>query len=215
MHIAPQPPTPDAAQDDRARRHARHQAILDTLIDQAAAIAARIAASATAATTPDTALPGAATAFDRITRCVRRTMALARHIEANPAKAARPDRVKARTRLIRAMEDAIHVQARNFGGDKDALAAEFKERLDDPALEFDVQGRDIGEVIQEIARDLGIADRLTARIWPRRTLQDVERLRTRAAAPASQRIAPLGAAAIQGTSTNPAVPPTPPHPTPS
>ena len=168
---------------------ARYQAVLDILIDQGAALAARIHASATAASTPDSALPDAAIAFDRIARAVRRTIALARHIAAaaaiDPAAAATPaTRTKTRTHLIRAVEDAIHVQHRVYEGDREALDAEFAERLEDPELEFDLQGRDIDDVIQEICRDLGIAHKAPAYIWRRRTPTDIAGLRTRAAAPA-------------------------------
>ena len=176
----PNPPGKDTAPDD-----AHYQAVLRTLIDQGAALAARIAATATAATTPDSALPEATIAFDRAARAVRRTIALARHIAATPVPAQHPahdTRTKARTRLIRTVEDAIHVQHRVYEGDREALDREFAERLEDPALEFDLAGRDIDDVIQEICQDLGIAHPSRAYIYRRRTPRDVADLRTRAAA---------------------------------
>ena len=188
---------------------AHYQAVLRTLIDQGAALAARIAASATAATTPDSALPEATIAFDRAARAVRRTIALARHIAANPAPAAAasPDaRIKARTRLIRTVEDAIHVQHRVYEGDREALDAEFAERLEDPALEFDLQGRDIDDVIQEICQDLGIVHPTRSYIYRRRTPQDVVHLRTRAATPSAEPIQP-GHPATQPATPHPGTPP--------
>ena len=175
---------------------AHHRDILNTLIDQGAALAARIHATATAATTPDSALPEATIAFDRIARAVRRTIALARHIATPPAATAgspattaatpatTPDaRTKTRTHLIRAVEDAIDRQHRVYDGNAQELQAELAERLEDPELELDLQGRDIEEVIQEICRDLGIAHQARSYIWRRRTPADLKDLRTRAAAP--------------------------------
>ena len=173
---------------------AHYQTVLRTLIDHGAALAARIAAAATAASTPDSALPEASIAFDRAARAVRRTIALARHIAANPVPAATPTpgaRTKARTHLIRTVEDAIHRQHHTYDGDRDALDTEFAERLDDPALEFDIQDRDIDDVIQEICQDLGIAHPTRACIYRRRTPQDVIHLRTRAAATPAPRLTPL------------------------
>ena len=175
-------PTPN---QDTGLDDAHYQAVLRTLIDQGAALAARIAASATAATTPDSALPEATIAFDRAARAVRRTIALARHIATNPATiaTATPDaRTRARTHLIRTVENAIHRQHHVYDGDREALDTEFAERLEDPALEFDLAGRDIDDVIQEICQDLGIAHPTRAYIYRRRTPQDVVHLRTRAAA---------------------------------
>ena len=179
-------PTPNQDTQDTSLDDAHYQAILRTLIDQGAALAARIAASATAATTPDSALPEATIAFDRAARAVRHTIALARHIAANPVVTATPTpdaRTQARTRLIRTVEDAIHVQHRTYEGDREALDAEFAERLLDPALEFDLAGRNIDDVIQEICQDLGIAHQARAYIYRRRTPEDVIDLRQRAAAP--------------------------------
>ena len=163
---------------------ARYTAILDTLIDQGAAIAARIAATATAATTPDSALPEATVAFERIARAVRRTIALARHI--NEAPAARPcaTRTSTRAKLIRGVEDAIYRKRQDR--DTEALTSELHERLEDPVLELDLQGRSVEDLIEEISRDLGVAQQNRSCVYKRRTPKDIQDLAHRAGTPARQ-----------------------------
>ena len=182
-----QPSTPTPHDDD-----ARYRAVLDTLIEQGAAIAARLAGHATAATTPDSALPEATVAFDRIARAIRRTVALARHIAAHqapgPAHVSAPgtNRTTTRAQLIRGVEDAIHRQRREL--DTEPLYAELGERLDDPELDLDLQGRPVDDIIEEICRDLGVAQQGRSYVWRRRTPQDIATLRHRAATPTVGRI---------------------------
>lgn len=164
----------------------RYRAILHTLIDQAAAIATRLAATATAATTPDSALPEAAVAFERIARTVRHTIALARQVATQPAprSAPKPSNPHARTQLIRGVEDAIHRKRRDC--DTEALTREFQERLEDPELELDLEGRTVEDLIEEISRDLGVAQQGRSWVWQRRTPADVRTLQARAAATAAR-----------------------------
>ena len=84
------------------------------------------------------------------------------------------------------------------GIDTDSLHAEFAERLEDPGLEFDLQGRPVGEVIEEICQDLGIAMQGRSYIHKRRTPDDIAAIRTRAAAPPTATLH-----LIQGGSANP------------
>ena len=177
---------PTLTQADQDTAH--HRDVLNTLIDQGAAIAARIAAIATAATTPDSALPEATIAFDRIARAVRRTIALARHIASAAATAAiapvpRPaaTRTTTRAKLIRGVEDAIYRKRRET--DTESLTREFHERLEDPMLELDLQGRSIEDLIEEINRDLGIADPNRSYVYKRRTPEDLRALHARATTP--------------------------------
>ena len=160
---------------------AHYRDVLNTLIDQGAALAARIAATATATTTPDSALPEAAIAFDRIARAVRRTIGLAQHIAANATPRHTATRATTRTRLIRGVEDAIHAKRRET--DTESLTREFHERLEDPMLELDLEGRSIEDLIEEISRDLGIAQHDRPFVHKRRRPQDIADLRTRAHAP--------------------------------
>jgi len=173
--------TPTQADQDTAY----YRDILHTLIDQGAALAARIHATAMAATTPDSAVADATIAFDRVARAVRRTIALARHIvvipAAQPNSATRAtNRTMARAQLIRGVEDAIH--RKRCDTDVETLYAEFAERLEDPALEFDLAGCAIDDVIKEICRDLGVAQQGRSFVWKRRTPTDIASLRERAAA---------------------------------
>ena len=174
-----------ATQADQDTAH--YQDILRTLIDQGAAIAARVHASAIAATTPGSALPEATIAFDRIARTVRHTIGLARHIASAAATAAtahaaaaRPGitRTTARAKLIRGVEDAIYRKRQDR--DTEALTSELHERLEDPVLELDLQDRSIEDLIEEISRDLGVAQQDRSYVYKRRTPKDIQDLRTRA-----------------------------------
>ncbi len=177
-------PTPATPQPTPEQDAAYYRQVLHDLIDQGAALARQIHDRAAAAPTPERQ-PEAdpAIAFDRIARAVRRTIALARHIAANPAP--RPQnpaaRTAARARLIRGVEDAIHRQRRET--DAEPLYAELAERLQDPELELDLQGRPIDDLIEELCRDLGVAAQGRSYVYKRRTPTDVAALRARAAAP--------------------------------
>ena len=193
MPANPSPTTP--TEDD-----AYYRAILNDLIDRGADLARLVHERAIAAAEDSGADP--TIAFDRISRAVRRTIALARHIAAGPASAgtSAAHRAAARARLIRGVEDAIHRKAgphtstgKDFlsrpdpggepGSEAHALHAEFAERLEDPALEFDLEGRPVEEIIQEICQDLGIAMQGRSYIHKRRTPSDIAALRALAAGP--------------------------------
>ena len=175
----PTPETPTPAEDA-----AYYRQILHALIDQGAALARQIhERAAAAAPTPENRPEADPTvAFDRIARAVRRTIALARHIASDPAlQAPTPaHRATARAQLIRGVEDAIHRQRRET--DAQSLYAEFAERLEDPELDLDLQGRAIDDLIEEICRDLGVAVQGRSYVYKRRTPSDIAALRARAAA---------------------------------
>ena len=130
-------------------------------------------------------------AFDRIARCVRRTIALARTL-AQPLPP-RPgqhglgqhglaqQRTSARKRIIRAVEDVIH--RRTDGPHAESLHAGLSDRLDSPDLDDDIASRPVAEIINEICRDLGLADMPGNRPLKRRTAADVANLHARAAQP--------------------------------
>ncbi len=168
-----------------------------------------------AATTPDLTL-----AFDRIARCVRRTVLLARRIAepmpAGPAEAAAGHRVAARRKIIRDVEDAIGraAQAAPKSADAGALNAELHDRLDAPELDDDIRRRPVADIVADICRDLGIAAAGGAKPWKRRTPADIGALCARAAAPAN----PPGAATPAPARPKPPAPraipagPRPPRP---
>jgi len=184
-------PSAHAFPADPSEDDAYYRAVLHDLIDRGADLARRLHERAAGPAGADADVDAAGSpdptiAFDRVARAIRRTIALARHIAANPAPAARPGqshadtRADTRARLIRGVEDAIHSQRR--GGDAEPLYAELGERLEDPALEFDLAHRPVAEIIEEIARDLGVAVQGRSYVWRRRTPQDIATLRRQAQA---------------------------------
>ena len=136
---------------------------------------------------PATTLVTLTNAFDRISRAVRRCIALAERLAHPPAPARDPahHRAAARKHILRAVEDTIH-RAANEGDRAECLRAELRDRLDDPDLDWDLATRPIPDIIAEITRDLGLATPPGgARPWPRRTPADIQDLHARAAAPSS------------------------------
>ena len=134
---------------------------------------------------PATTLVTLTNAFDRISRAVRRCIALAERLAHPPAPARDPahTRTTARKHILRAVEDTIH-RAANEGDRAETLRAELRDRLDTPDLDWDFATRPIPDIIAEITRDLGLATPPGgARPWPRRTPADLQDLHTRAAAP--------------------------------
>jgi hypothetical protein len=227
-------PAQDAA-DAHYYRHALHDLIdmgtdLARLLHQQATAQAAQQTTAQAAPqhpapqpapdahTPD-ALVSIAAAFDRIARAVRRSIALARSL-ADPIPTARDPaqhRAAARKRILREVEDTIQRTAPGSDAadlddaSADALTAELHDRLDAPDLDDDISHRPVADIITEICRDLGLAALSGAHPWKRRTPNDLEQLRARAAAPSSTRqinAAPLVPVPIQRAATSP-VPPGP------
>ncbi len=181
--------TPSAALEtapDQQDAHTRYyRATLHELIDMGADIARQVHRQAMAqpqtpapATDPAEPLPDHTIPFDRIARAIRRTVALARHIAEPAAPAQHPDRarqrVAARTRIIRDVEDAIQRSTR--GDAAETLHAELVERLDGPDLDADILHRPVDDIIADICRDLGIAAPPGARPWKRRTPADIQSL---------------------------------------
>ncbi len=168
----PQSPPPSQEDDD-----AYYRAVLHSLIDQGAAIARQLSERAAKQPESNLTIP-----FDRITRTIRRTIALARHIATNPPKTRTPavERTQAREKIIRGVEDAIEAR-RKPATDAAILYNELHERLDDAAFERELRTRPIDDIIEELARDLGVASQSRVWIWKRRTPTDIATLRARAA----------------------------------
>ncbi len=124
-----------------------------------------------------------ATAHERVSRAVRRTIGLARRLN-DPATPHSPQhRAAARKRIIREVEDAIQRQATR-PTDAECLQSELEDRLDGPDLDDDIDARPVPEIIADICRDLGLAEgRPSGHPWKRRTPGDIASLCARAARP--------------------------------
>jgi hypothetical protein len=167
-----------------------------------AAEAARLAAAPAAKSTVDFAGP-----FNLIARGIRRTILLD-HKLAEPKNAPSPQqRTAARKRIIREVEDAIHLNAQDEH--VDSLHAELLDRLDSPDLDDELATRTVPDIVTDICRDFGIAALPGTHAWKRRMPIDIAILNARAAklpgAAPSEKLAALLAAA----------PPPPPRPVPS
>jgi hypothetical protein len=121
----------------------------------------------------------AATAFDRVTRSIRRCLWLASKV-AEPIKTI--DRIAARKQIIRKVEDTIQRHA-DHPDDAESLHEELMDRLDTPDLEDEIRGRPLGDIIDDIIRDLGLAAAPGSHPWKRRTPDDLAELHARAAQP--------------------------------
>ena len=198
------PTTPGDTQERSEADAQYYRTTLHSLIDMAQAMAQAIHAQAMAQVIHDQATlqaveersalppqrthpaPDLTVPFDRIARLIRRTILLARHVAA-PA-IPKPRSASARAKLIRSVEDAIHRKRHDH--DTEALTREFHERLENPELELDLQGRTVDELIEEISRDLGVAQQGRPYVWKRRTPEDIKTLQTRAAAAVARRSIP-------------------------
>ncbi len=193
MSTPPNPTTPTQAGEHTDY----YRTILHRLIDIGASIAGVLEHQATAQpqpTAPDHPSPpppptpgDIAAAYERISRAVRRSITLARHLDEPPGKAAAsapqaPDRTAARKTIIRVVEDEID---RVCGDDAAAVHAELRERLDAPDLDDDLRHLPVQDIIARICRDLGIAEDFGLNLWKRRTPEDLAELAARAAQPAN------------------------------
>jgi hypothetical protein len=137
--------------------------------------------------------PDPTPAYDRVTRSIRRSIMLARAIQASapaPAPSAvQQNRVRVRKRVIRAVEDSVERSGRD-SAQGDALRAEMFERLDSPDMDDDIDHRPLEAIIDEIRHDLGLTGPRGEHFWKRRTPADVAALSARAAAPLDARPAP-------------------------
>ena len=150
-----------------------YQAVLDGFVHQGAAIAKAVAAAIERATPAE--IPALAATYERITRVVRRTILLIDH-RARAVTAAIQTRVAARKRIFRDVTDAIAAE-RLTPERADALRVELVERLEAfdlaPDLDHEIANRPVEDIIRDIRRDMGLANRIGAPKWPRRTPDDV------------------------------------------
>jgi len=142
---------------------------------------------------PAASLQDLAAAFDSISRTVRRCIMLAQSLDTPkpPARTPAPnhtaDRIAARKRILRAVEDTLGRQdyddSYRVCDPTEALHAELLDRMDAPDLDRDIESRPIDDIIKDILRDLGLAALPGTRPWKRRTPADIAQLNARAAAP--------------------------------
>ena len=171
----------DVAQPSPQPDHTAHyRAALGELIDLGTAMAGLVHRR-TAELTEDCLLgpremEAASLAFECIARSVRRTVALARTLDAPVVVRPKREQAVARARVIRGVGDAIIAGCET--GDFDAEAAErlhedLRERLDRPEFDDDLGSKTIDEIIEEIRRDLGI---VAEGRWARRTPAEISRI---------------------------------------
>jgi hypothetical protein len=146
----------------------------------------------------------AVAAYEKITRAVRRTVML--YDKLCDPKKSRPNRIAARKRIIRDVEDAIEANAP--ADEQETLHAEFLDRLDRPDLDDEIADRSIADIVTDITRDLGISGLYDGHPWKRRIPHDIAIINARAeqvsGAGPSEKLAALLASA----------PPPPPRPKP-
>ncbi len=163
-----------------------YRSVLHRLIDIGVTIAGRLEEQAATQDHPTPSPADIAAAYEGISRAVRRTITLARHLDEPVSKATAqptpPDRTAARKTIIRVVEDEIE---RVCGDDAAAVHAELRERLDAPDLDDDLRHLPVQDIIARICRDLGIAEDFGLNLWKRRTPEDLAELAARAAQPAN------------------------------
>lgn len=180
--------------DTQYYREALHQ-LIDMGMAIARTVTTEIQANAAAkpvtpedhAPAPNGANPDLTTRFDRIARCVRRTIRLAQHIAEPSRPATTPDHAQARAIILRGCENNI-VRAAFYNRtqvDSPARHMELLERLDSLDLDRDIDTRPLPDIIKEICKDLGLGlEDLPGNCpAPRRTPHDVALLHARAATP--------------------------------
>ena len=118
-------------------------------------------------------------AYERITRSMRRSVMLVQRLRAPAVDVAERQRVVARKRIVREVEDAIDREV--DGSEAEALQAELLERMDGPDVDDDIGERPVADIIRDIRWDLGL-DAVPGMPAPkRRTPADVDALRAVAA----------------------------------
>ncbi len=125
---------------------------------------------------PET-MPEMAALYDRVSRSVRRSIALRHHFDQAPSRT--QQRTAGRRKIIRTVEDAIDLRAET-PEQAERLTAELHERLDVPELEEEICSRPVEEIILDIGHDLGFDRVLPLFHHKRRTPGEVAELCARA-----------------------------------
>jgi hypothetical protein len=150
--------------------------ILSDLMDLGGELAAMVAAQALAQPENPEAAQKSVAAYATLTRSIRRTIML--HEKLGEPRKPRRDRVLARRKIIRDVEDAIECHAPEH--EQEILHAELLERLDRPDLEEEITARPVAEIVTDITRDLGVAGLHGVHPWKRRIPHDIAILNARA-----------------------------------
>lgn len=103
--------------------------------------------------------PERSIAIGRLSRCIRRSISLARRLDEPVAVdvAGRDERrVSVRARIERAVEGAIERHPHPGENEAEALHAGLRERLDAPELDDFIDARPATEIIAAICRSLGL-----------------------------------------------------------
>jgi hypothetical protein len=96
-----------------------------------------------------------ALALDRVSRSVRRSVALMRRMQAGWPCAADDRAAMVRRQVARGVAGLIRREAEGEAAER--LFDELAERLDDPALEPDILALPVEEIVRRIGCDLGLA----------------------------------------------------------
>jgi hypothetical protein len=118
-------------------------------------------------------------AYERVTRSVRRSIMLYQKLFRPTIKPSARQRIAARRKIIRDVEDAIHCKAPDH--EQEILHAELLERLDRPELDNDIADRATADIVTDLCRDLGLAGLHGSHPWKRRIPHDIAILNARAA----------------------------------
>ncbi len=96
-------------------------------------------------------------AFDRVSRSVRRSVALMRRMEAGWPRAGSADDRAAmvRRQVVRAATEVIRRQSDGEAAER--LFDDLAERLDDPGLDDELRSLPVAEVVRRVCADLGLA----------------------------------------------------------
>ncbi len=159
-----------------------YRRILRHMIDVGDGLLGMVEEEATAhqAANPATSPPEhVSVAYERITRSMRRTILLAQRLDEPTRKPSSRQRIDARKRIIRDVEDVIQRKAPE--DQQEPLHAELLERLDRPELDDEIADRSITEIVTDICRDFGIAALPGSHPWKRRIPHDIAILNARAA----------------------------------
>jgi hypothetical protein len=160
------PPGPDA----EFFRDAMH-ALITMTVDVARLTHESLKAQAAA--DPASLSPKTIAAFNETARSVRRNILMA-----NWVTQLAQQRVMARKRIIREVEDSIQRNAPD--GTADRLHRELLDRLDTLDLINDIDTRPVDAIIVDICRDLGLAHIPGTHPWKRRAPDDLALLHARA-----------------------------------
>ena len=195
MNAQPHPSSFDHAAGPVPDDVAYHRGMLNELAELGMDMARRVHHAATAPGEAGAGVSDAASAeafgraFDRVARCVRRTVLLARRVcepvsvkpGAERAETlARYGRVSARRQILRAVEDEIDATVHDPDAQAE-LRAELHERLDGPDVVEDLDVRPVSGIIEHIRRDLGLGPDGKPGVF-RRTPEAIAVLCARAAA---------------------------------